>query len=163
MEICTNCATHTARFPMLSRWIGGRGMLNPGHLSSSQYLTFLNSRRRVRRLLHQKEEYDELMDKLQREAYLQLVMMERLEAERQAEREARERRRKQQLLHRKKRMLEAAFEGDLDEIRKVRCIMLVRNISLRQLGETELRLYLHKLLVCACVCCGLWTCQYLFL
>ena len=63
------------------------------------------------------------MDRLQQEAFLQLVRMEREEAERQAEREGRERRRKQEILRRKKRMLEAAFEGDSDELKNVRIVI----------------------------------------
>ena len=74
------------------------------------------------RLKQRKQEYDELMDKLQQEAFLHLVKLEREEAERQAERDGRERRRKKEILNRKKRMLEAAFEGETDEIKNVRVL-----------------------------------------
>ena len=62
------------------------------------------------------------MDKLQQEAFLHLVKLEREEAERQAERDGRERTRKKEILNRKKRMLEAAFEGEADEIKNVRVL-----------------------------------------
>ena len=90
------------------------------------------SRRRLLRLRQRKQEYDELMDKLQQEAFLHLVKLEREEAERQAERDGRERRRKKEILNRKKRMLEAAFEGETDEIKNVRnVIFMLTAVELR--------------------------------
>ncbi|KAI6660584.1 IQ motif and ankyrin repeat domain-containing protein [Oopsacas minuta] len=77
------------------------------------------SRRRLLLLRQRKQEYDDLMDKLQHEAYLHMVRMEREEIERQVERDGRERRRKQEITRRKKRMLDAAFEGDTDEIEHI--------------------------------------------
>ena len=74
------------------------------------------------------------MDKLQQEAFLQLVLMEREEAERQAEREGRERRRKQEILRRKKRMLEAAFEGDTEDIKNVRNMIYYDSYSVYSAG-----------------------------
>ena len=50
---------------------------------------------------------------------MQLVKMEREKAEKEAEREEAERRRRREHQKRVKRMLEAAFDGDCREIRKV--------------------------------------------
>ncbi|XP_048763546.2 IQ motif and ankyrin repeat domain-containing protein 1-like isoform X2 [Ostrea edulis] len=66
-----------------------------------------------------KEEYEELMDRLEKEAFLQLVKMEQEKAEKERQKEEEERRRKREETKRKKRMLEAAFEGDVEEIENI--------------------------------------------
>ncbi|KAL3869152.1 hypothetical protein ACJMK2_041866 [Sinanodonta woodiana] len=60
--------------------------------------------------------YDELMDKLEKEAFVKLVKMEQEAAEKLRQKEEEERRRKREEAARKKRVLEAAFEGDTDII-----------------------------------------------
>ncbi|KAK3583241.1 hypothetical protein CHS0354_015422 [Potamilus streckersoni] len=64
----------------------------------------------------EKMAYNELMDKLEREAFVKLVKMEQEEAEKLRQKEEEERRRKREEAARKKRVLEAAFEGDTDVI-----------------------------------------------
>lgn len=63
-----------------------------------------------------KQEYDELMDKIQKEAWLKLVQMEREEAEKERQKEEEERRKRKEEAKRRSRILEAAFDGDNDEI-----------------------------------------------
>ncbi|KAK2170227.1 hypothetical protein NP493_1134g01036 [Ridgeia piscesae] len=77
------------------------------------------ARRRLAKKKKEKEEYNELMDKLERDAYVQLAKMEREQAEREQQAKDEERRRKMEEKKRKKRMLEAAFDGDLNEIKNV--------------------------------------------
>ncbi|XP_062593773.1 IQ motif and ankyrin repeat domain-containing protein 1-like [Saccostrea cucullata] len=67
----------------------------------------------------EKEEYEELMDKLEKEAFVQLVKMEQEKAEKERQKEEEERKRKREEAKRKKRMLEAAFEGDTEEIENI--------------------------------------------
>jgi len=50
------------------------------------------------------------------QAFLQLVKMERERAEHEMEKEAEERRKRKEQLHRQKKMLEAAFDGEIDVI-----------------------------------------------
>ncbi|XP_061168041.1 IQ motif and ankyrin repeat domain-containing protein 1-like [Saccostrea echinata] len=67
----------------------------------------------------EKEDYEELMDKLEKEAFVQLVKMEQEKAEKERQKEEEERKRKREEAKRKKRMLEAAFEGDTEEIENI--------------------------------------------
>lgn len=67
----------------------------------------------------EKEEYEELMEKLEKEAFLHMVKMEQEEAERRQQKEDEERRRKKEEQKRIKRMLEAAFDGDLDQMKDI--------------------------------------------
>ncbi|KAK3800105.1 hypothetical protein RRG08_015071 [Elysia crispata] len=67
----------------------------------------------------EKEEYEELMEKLEKEAFLHMVKMEQEEAERRQQKEDEERRRKKEEQKRIKRMLEAAFDGDIDQMKEV--------------------------------------------
>ena len=53
------------------------------------------------------------------QAFVKLVQMEQEQAEKQRQKEDEERRRKREEVKRKKRMLESAFDGDLDEIRTI--------------------------------------------
>ncbi|XP_066303591.1 IQ motif and ankyrin repeat domain-containing protein 1-like [Branchiostoma lanceolatum] len=75
---------------------------------------------RGRKLLQQKkkekEDYLELMEKLEREAFVKLVKMEQAKAEEERQRIDEERRRQREEAKRRKRLLEAAFDGDNDEI-----------------------------------------------
>lgn len=64
----------------------------------------------------ERQEYEELMDKIQKEAWLKLVQMEREEAERERKKEEEERRKRKEEAKRRTRILEAAFDGDSDEI-----------------------------------------------
>ncbi|KAL9980920.1 hypothetical protein ACROYT_G009562 [Oculina patagonica] len=63
-----------------------------------------------------KQDYEELMDKIQKEAWLKLVQMEREEAEKERKKEEEERRKRKEEAKRRSRILEAAFDGDNDEI-----------------------------------------------
>ncbi|XP_074658400.1 IQ motif and ankyrin repeat domain-containing protein 1-like [Tubulanus polymorphus] len=64
----------------------------------------------------EKADYEELMDKLEKEAYVKMVKQQQEEAERLYQKEEEERKRKREELKRKKRFLEAAFDGDSGEI-----------------------------------------------
>ncbi|XP_077997605.1 IQ motif and ankyrin repeat domain-containing protein 1-like [Glandiceps talaboti] len=67
----------------------------------------------------EKENYEEEMEKLEREAYLAMVKREQEIAQKEREKEEEERRRKREAAKRRKRILEAAFDGDNDEIFQV--------------------------------------------
>ncbi|CAD5125234.1 DgyrCDS13477 [Dimorphilus gyrociliatus] len=60
----------------------------------------------------EKLEYEELMDKLEKEAFAKLVKMEQEKYEKQRKKEEEERNRKKEENIRKKKMLEASFDGD---------------------------------------------------
>ncbi|KAL5457168.1 hypothetical protein EMCRGX_G034412 [Ephydatia muelleri] len=67
-------------------------------------------------LRKKEEEYNNLMEKLQREAYLEMVKLEQERAEKERQREEERRRREREEAKRVKRMLEAAFDGEDKEI-----------------------------------------------
>lgn len=64
----------------------------------------------------EKQDYNDLMDKLEKEAVLKVIKMEQEQAEKERKKEEAERRRRKEDNMRKKRMLEAAFDGDIDEM-----------------------------------------------
>ncbi|XP_029140208.1 putative IQ motif and ankyrin repeat domain-containing protein LOC642574 homolog [Protobothrops mucrosquamatus] len=78
----------------------------------------LACRERKRRLKQQRE-YEELMDRLQKEAFVALVKREQEEAERARKKEEEEKKQQREEQQRRKRMLEAAFEGDVEEMKAV--------------------------------------------
>ncbi|XP_025110079.1 putative IQ motif and ankyrin repeat domain-containing protein [Pomacea canaliculata] len=67
----------------------------------------------------EKREYEELMDKLEKEAFLHLVRMEQEEAQRRQQKEDEERKQKAEERKRITRMLEAAFDGDVDGMKQI--------------------------------------------
>ncbi|XP_058436763.1 LOW QUALITY PROTEIN: IQ motif and ankyrin repeat domain-containing protein 1 [Marmota monax] len=67
----------------------------------------------------ERQEYLERMEKLQREAYLASVRREQEAARRQRQQEEVAQRERQEELRRRGRLLDAAFEGDVGEIRAV--------------------------------------------
>ncbi|XP_007893326.1 IQ motif and ankyrin repeat domain-containing protein 1 [Callorhinchus milii] len=77
-----------------------------------QHLARVEHNKRVR----EKQDYEEAMDRLQREAFVAMVKREQEIAERERQKEEMERQRKREEQECKTRMLEGAFEGDLDEI-----------------------------------------------
>ncbi|KAL2082884.1 hypothetical protein ACEWY4_020657 [Coilia grayii] len=64
----------------------------------------------------QKQEYEELMDRLEKEAFVALVRREQEEAERERVREEEERRKRREEQRLRTRLLEAAFDGQQEEI-----------------------------------------------
>ncbi|CAC5367262.1 Putative IQ motif and ankyrin repeat domain-containing protein LOC642574 homolog [Mytilus coruscus] len=78
---------------------------------------------RAKKILEKKKkekmDYEELMNKLEHEAFLKLVQMEQEQAEKDRKKEEEERRRRAEEIKRKKRMLEAAFDGDNEEILQI--------------------------------------------
>ncbi|XP_046549030.1 IQ motif and ankyrin repeat domain-containing protein 1-like [Haliotis rubra] len=64
----------------------------------------------------EKKEYDELIDKLEKEAFVKLVKKQQEDAEKERKIEEEERRKKAEQRKRIKRVLEAAFDGDNDEL-----------------------------------------------
>ncbi|XP_074980924.1 IQ motif and ankyrin repeat domain-containing protein 1 isoform X3 [Caretta caretta] len=78
----------------------------------------LACRAREKRLREQRE-YTELMERLQREAFIAMVKKEQEEAERERQKEEEKRKKQQEIQQRKKRMLEAAFDGDVEEMKAV--------------------------------------------
>ena len=77
------------------------------------------AKRKLKRLRKEKEDYEELMKKLEHEALMKIVKMQQEELEREHQKEEEERRRKREAAKRIKRILEAAFDGDNDEIELV--------------------------------------------
>ncbi|XP_067909710.1 IQ motif and ankyrin repeat domain-containing protein 1-like [Heterodontus francisci] len=77
---------------------------------------YLAQKEKTKRL-KEKENYEELMEQLQREAFVALVKKEQEAAAREREKEEKERKRRQEEQKRRTRMLEAAFEGDVDEMK----------------------------------------------
>ncbi|XP_070557089.1 IQ motif and ankyrin repeat domain-containing protein 1-like [Ptychodera flava] len=73
----------------------------------------------VRKVKKQKEDYEAEMERLEKEAFLAIVKREQEQAAREREKEEEERRRKREAIKRRKRILEAAFDGDNDEITQV--------------------------------------------
>ncbi|XP_022089722.1 putative IQ motif and ankyrin repeat domain-containing protein isoform X3 [Acanthaster planci] len=71
---------------------------------------------RLLKLRHEKEEYEALMEKLEKEAFVAMVKREQERAEEEHRKEMEERRRRKMHQQRIKRILEAAFDGDDDEI-----------------------------------------------
>ena len=83
------------------------------------HYTFCRSRKLLLELKKKKAEFDDAIERLQKEAYLQVVKIEREKAEKERLKEEEERRRKRAAAQRIKRFLEAAFDGDLDEIKNI--------------------------------------------
>ncbi|XP_059496896.1 IQ motif and ankyrin repeat domain-containing protein 1-like isoform X3 [Stegostoma tigrinum] len=77
---------------------------------------YLARKERIKRL-KAKENYEELMEQLQREAFVALVKREQEAAAREREKEEKERKLRQEEQKRRTRMLEAAFDGDVDEMK----------------------------------------------
>ncbi|XP_070604600.1 IQ motif and ankyrin repeat domain-containing protein 1 isoform X2 [Erythrolamprus reginae] len=75
--------------------------------------------REKERRLKERREYEELMERLQKEAFVALVRREQEEAERARRKEEEEKRRQREEQQRRRRMLEAAFEGDVEEMKAV--------------------------------------------
>ncbi|XP_039267786.2 IQ motif and ankyrin repeat domain-containing protein 1-like [Styela clava] len=73
----------------------------------------------LKKLKNRRIEYDEMIEKLQREAFVAMVKAEQGAAEREQAREDEERRRKREEAKRRGRMLEAAFDGDLEEMENI--------------------------------------------
>ncbi|KAJ7338290.1 hypothetical protein JRQ81_011063 [Phrynocephalus forsythii] len=84
----------------------------------SGFRRVLACRERIRRL-KERREYDELMERLQREAFVALVKREQEEAEREQKREEEEKRKQREEQKRRQRMLEAAFDGDVEEMKAI--------------------------------------------
>lgn len=78
---------------------------------------------RCRKLLltlrQKKEQYEQMMDRLEKEAFLHMVRMEQDKAAKEREREENERRKRREEAKRVKRFLEAAFDGDNSEIESI--------------------------------------------
>uniref|UniRef100_UPI00398F4F53 IQ motif and ankyrin repeat domain-containing protein 1-like isoform X1 n=1 Tax=Pristiophorus japonicus TaxID=55135 RepID=UPI00398F4F53 len=79
---------------------------------------YLARKDRAKRL-KEKEDFEELMELLQREAFVALVKREQEAAAREREKEEKERKRRLEEQRRRTRMLEAAFEGDVDEMQAI--------------------------------------------
>ena len=77
------------------------------------------AKKTLQRKMKEKENYREMMEKLEREAYVKIAKMQQEEAERQRQKDEEERKRKREVAKRKKRMLEAAYDGDDNEITAV--------------------------------------------
>ncbi|XP_065184286.1 IQ motif and ankyrin repeat domain-containing protein 1-like [Sycon ciliatum] len=77
------------------------------------------ARRKLAGLRLKKQQYKDEMDGIEKEAWRQIMLREQKEAEEQRQREAEERRKRREEANRQKRMLEAAFDGDLEDIAKL--------------------------------------------
>jgi Skp family chaperone for outer membrane proteins len=76
-------------------------------------------RKLLQELRKKRTEYDEMMEKLQREAYVQMVKLERQRAEAERMWKSEERQKQKEQAQRISRMLEAAFEGDTIVIKSI--------------------------------------------
>lgn len=74
---------------------------------------------RLRRLKKEKEDYEEMLEKLEKEAFLAIVKKEQERAEEEYRKEMERRKRKKQEKTWEKTTLEAAFDGNMDEIMTV--------------------------------------------
>ncbi|XP_032232139.2 IQ motif and ankyrin repeat domain-containing protein 1 [Nematostella vectensis] len=74
------------------------------------------AKKQLEKLKDEKQNYEEMMEKLQKEAWLKIVQMEREQAEKERQKEEEERKRRKEEAKRRARILEAAFDGDNDEI-----------------------------------------------
>ncbi|XP_033122921.1 putative IQ motif and ankyrin repeat domain-containing protein [Anneissia japonica] len=92
------------------------------------------SKRALQKMKKEKTDYDELMEKLEREAYVTMVKKEQERAELEREKEEEERRRKKAELKRRKRFLEAAFDGEKDELQIILQEIEEEN-NMRKLGR----------------------------
>ncbi|XP_041039290.1 IQ motif and ankyrin repeat domain-containing protein 1-like [Carcharodon carcharias] len=77
---------------------------------------YLAQKERTKRLKEQ-ENYEELMEQLEREAFVALVKREQEAAAKEREKEEKERKQRQEEQKRRTQMLEAAFDGDVDEMK----------------------------------------------
>ncbi|XP_062045383.1 IQ motif and ankyrin repeat domain-containing protein 1 [Lepus europaeus] len=77
------------------------------------------ARRELARRKQQRQEYEERMEKLQREAFVAAVLREQAAARRRREQEEAEQRERREELQRRGRLLDAAFDGDVGEMRAV--------------------------------------------
>ncbi|MGH0158210.1 UNVERIFIED_CONTAM: hypothetical protein FKN15_062905 [Acipenser sinensis] len=74
------------------------------------------ARKELTKRRKEKVEYEELMDRLEKEAFVAMVRREQEEAERERQKEEDERKKRREEEKQRKRILEAAFEGDVAEI-----------------------------------------------
>lgn len=77
------------------------------------------ARKRLQTEKEKKKAYEEEMDRLEKEAFVYLVKLEQEQAEKEYLKEQEERKRRQTELKRRKRFLDAAFEGEFDEMTAV--------------------------------------------
>lgn len=73
----------------------------------------------LQKLRKRKKDYEDEIEKIQRDAFVSMVKAEQEAAEREYAREEEERRRKKEETKRRTRMLEAAFEGEVDEMKNI--------------------------------------------
>ncbi|XP_063047333.1 IQ motif and ankyrin repeat domain-containing protein 1-like [Engraulis encrasicolus] len=76
----------------------------------------LLARRARERRAKEKKDYEELMDRLEKEAFVALVRREQEEAERERMKEEEERKRRKEEQRLRTRILEAAFDGEQEEV-----------------------------------------------
>ncbi|XP_071965660.1 IQ motif and ankyrin repeat domain-containing protein 1-like [Antedon mediterranea] len=74
------------------------------------------AKKRLVKMKKEKVDYEELMERLEKEAFVAMVKKEQERAELEREKEEEIRRKKKAELKRRKRFLEAAFDGDTDEL-----------------------------------------------
>ena len=77
------------------------------------------ARKELQKLRNEKQEYDDLIEKLQNQAFVDMVNAERDRAEQEFQREQENRRKKAAAKKRIKRILEAAFDDEIDEMEKI--------------------------------------------
>ncbi|XP_028411970.1 putative IQ motif and ankyrin repeat domain-containing protein [Dendronephthya gigantea] len=102
------------------------------------------ARKRVQKLKKDKQDYEELMVKLEKEAWLQMVEREREEEEKERQKEQEERKKKAQEMKWRKRLLEAAFDGDDEEINCVLNEALANDKKQENIPETVRELHIKK-------------------
>ncbi|XP_033849769.3 IQ motif and ankyrin repeat domain-containing protein 1-like [Acipenser ruthenus] len=88
------------------------------------------ARKELAKRRKEKVEYEELMDRLEKEAFVAMVRREQEEAERERQKEEDERKKRREEEKQRKRILEAAFEGDVAEILAVLKEMLDLDVDM---------------------------------
>ncbi|XP_057312244.1 IQ motif and ankyrin repeat domain-containing protein 1-like isoform X2 [Hydractinia symbiolongicarpus] len=83
-----------------------------------QYKCFL-ARRKLLKLKNEKQEYEDMIEQIQKKAWLDIIEQQRKEDEEKRLKEEEERRKRRQELKWRKDILTAAFDGELDEIKKI--------------------------------------------
>ncbi|CAL8358088.1 unnamed protein product [Boreogadus saida] len=97
----------------------------------------LLARRVLAQKRREKQEHEELMDRLEKEAFVALVRREREAAERRRKEEEEERKRKRDEQQRLQRLLEASFDGVLKEVLAVLKEVSERDTAVNGVGFDE--------------------------
>lgn len=110
------------------------------------------ARKELHKLRNEKQEYDDLIEKLQNQAFVDMVNAERERADQEFQREQENRRKKAAAKKRIKRILEAAFDDEIDEMEKIvkECLRTCDDdgIDIDEVGMIKRDERVHSLIDC---------------